>query len=93
MAPKRLREYKLDHRNKTYTEGVIHVTLDMKENEPMRYFTVQDQIEHVLGVVMTQVYSLEKGLTDSGQEIKMLHTLNFSSSTNGKGIFQWTQGN
>ena len=32
-----------------------------KRKKPMSNFTIQDQIEHVLGVAMAQVYSLKKG--------------------------------
>jgi hypothetical protein len=39
---KRPKDYKPDHRNKKYTEGTIHINLDMEENEPMGDFTIQD---------------------------------------------------
>ena len=42
----------------------------MKENEPMKDSTIQDQIEHVPRVAMAQVYSLKKGLEEFGQEGK-----------------------
>ena len=55
------------YNNKKYTEGTININMDMKENEPMKGFTIQAQIEHVLGVTMAQVYSLKKGLKEFGQ--------------------------
>ena len=67
---KRPRNYEPDHGNKKYTEGSIHVNVDMKKDDKMGAFTIQDQIEHVLGVTLAQVYSLKKGLKESGQEGK-----------------------
>ena len=36
----------------------------------MKDFTIQDQVEHILGVAMAQVYSLKKGLKEFGQDGK-----------------------
>ena len=42
----------------------------MKEDKPMKDFTIQDQAQHILGVAMAQVYSLKKGLKELDQEGK-----------------------
>ena len=46
----------------------MHMNMDMKENEPMREFTIQHQIEHVLVVAMAQLYSLKKRRKEFRQE-------------------------
>ena len=62
-ASKKPQNYGPDYNNKKYTEGTININMDMKENKPMKDSTIQDQLEHVLGVAMAQIYSLKKGLT------------------------------
>ena len=55
---KKPKNYEPSYTNKKYTKGTININMDdMKENEPMKDFTIQDQNEHVLGVAMAQVYS------------------------------------
>jgi hypothetical protein len=44
--------------------------MDIKENKPVKYFTIQKQIKYVLGVAMAQVYSLKKRLKEFGQDEK-----------------------
>ena len=44
--------------------------MDMQQTETMRDFTIQDQIEHGLGVTMAQVYSLKKGVKEFDQDRK-----------------------
>jgi hypothetical protein len=39
-ASKRPRGYEPNHRNKKYTEGTIHINMDMKENDPLRDSTI-----------------------------------------------------
>ena len=68
---KKPKNYEPNYTNKKYTEGTINVNADyMKEHEPMKDFTIQDQVEHILGVAMAQVYSLKKGLKEFGQDGK-----------------------
>ena len=42
----------------------------MKDQGPMKDFTIQDQVKPVLGVAIVQVYSLKKGLKELVQEGK-----------------------
>ena len=65
------KKYEPSYATKKYTEGTIHTNVDyMREHEPMKDFTIQDQVEHVLGVALAQVYSLKRGLKEFGQEGK-----------------------
>ena len=58
---KKPENYVPSHTNKKYLEGTIHInTYYMRKHEPMKDFTNQDQVEHVLGSAMAQVYSLKK---------------------------------
>ena len=60
-------DYDPSYTNKKYLEGTIHINADyMRQHEPMKDFTIQDQVEHVLGVALAQVYSLERGLKEFG---------------------------
>ena len=69
---KKPKNYEPNYANKKYTEGTININMNyMKENKPMKYFTIQDQIEHVLGVALAQVYSMKKGLKEFGHEVNM----------------------
>ena len=70
QASKKPKNYEVSYTNKKYTEGTINIDY-MRENEPMKDFIIQDQIEHVLGVAMAQVYSLKKGLKEFSQDEKM----------------------
>jgi hypothetical protein len=56
-------KYEPNYNTKKYTEGTINITMEhIKEHEPMKDCTIQEQVKHTLGVGMTQVYSLKKGL-------------------------------
>ena len=69
--PKKTKNYEPSYTTKKYTEGTIHINADyMREHEPMKDFTIQDQVEHVLGVALAQVYSLKRGLKEFGQDGK-----------------------
>ena len=69
-------DYEPNYTTKKYSEGTTNINMDyMKENEPMKDFTIQNQIEHVLGVAMVQVYSLKKGLKEFSQDRKKNSTI------------------
>ena len=88
------KNYEPNYTNKKYTEGTIHINVDCtKEYKPMKDFTIQDQVEHVLGVALAQVYSLKKGPEEFGQDEKMLCSLNYNNIMTWIHIFQWTQAN
>ena len=92
-ASKKLQNYEPDYNKQIYTEGTISINMDMKENKPMKDFTIQDQIEDVLGVAMAQVYSLKNGLKEFGQDGKMQYNQNCNITTIWTHIFRWTQAN
>ena len=66
----------------------MHMNMDMKENEPMREFTIQHQIEHVLVVAMAQLYSLKRDARNLDRKREMLYYLNCSSIMTRKYNFQ-----
>ena len=45
---KKPKSYESAYKNKKYTDGMIHIKMDTKEDNQMRDFTIQDQTEHVL---------------------------------------------
>ena len=50
---KKTKDYEPSYTNKKYMEGTIHINADyMRQHEPMKDFTIQDQVENVLGVAL-----------------------------------------
>ena len=64
QASKRPKHYEPNYKKKKYTKGTDHINIDMQKHEPTRDFTIQDQVEHVLGVALAQVSCLKKGLKE-----------------------------
>ena len=64
QASKRPTDYEPDYKYKKYTEGKIHINMDMQKNKLIRDFTTQDQVGHMLGVALAQVHSLKKRLKE-----------------------------
>ena len=62
-SQKKPEDHDPSHTNKKYLEGTIHINANYtRQHEPMKDFTIQDQVEPVLGVALAQVYSLKRGL-------------------------------
>ena len=57
-------------------ESMMSINMDhTKENKPLKDFTIQEKIEHVLGLALAQVYGLKKGLKEFGQKGKKCNTI------------------